>query len=85
MIDPTLLAEVRLIVATTLRVDPSDVDPAAKLAEIVHVDSLTLVELASALDDRFGTHIPSKALDRVVTVRDLTEILQEAREDPRSR
>jgi len=40
-------------------------------------DSLTLVEITLALEERFDLSIPEEQLERVATVRDLFELLAE--------
>ena len=40
-------------------------------------DSLTLVEITLALEERFDLSIPDEQLERVATVRDLFELLAE--------
>jgi len=58
--------------------DTTDLDEAANLTRDLRIDSLTLVELVVAAEDKFGVLIPDEALDRLVTVGDVVTYIAEA-------
>ena len=49
----------------------------AKLMEDLGADSLTVVEITLALEERFSLSIPDEQSERISTVRDLFELLAE--------
>ena len=71
----TELDRVRNVVAEVLRVPLDSLAPASRLSELATLDSLSLVEIASALDDEFGIRVPSDDLSTAVTIADLERIV----------
>ena len=69
------LDRVRKVVAEVLRVPLDSLVPASRLNELATLDSLSLVEIASALDDEFGIRVPSDDLSTAVTIADLERIV----------
>lgn len=55
-------------IVEVLEVEPSRVTPEARFAEDLEADSLALVELVMALEDRFDISVPESDLDGVTTV-----------------
>jgi acyl carrier protein len=64
------------VVAGVLRVPADELGPDSPLAEVTTLDSLSLAEIASALDDAFGVRLPSAELGEVRSVRDLAELVE---------
>jgi acyl carrier protein len=64
-------------------VDPADVRPEARLADDLGLDSLTMVDVVVAAEDRFGLVIPDDDWARFVTVGDAVAYLEEATRLPR--
>jgi acyl carrier protein len=54
----------------------------ARLKEDLAADSLTLVEINMALEDRFGLSIPDERLEKVQTVCDVFELLAHLLQPP---
>ena len=73
------LERVQRVLASVLRVPIAAVVPAAHVSELVDIDSLTLAEVASALDDEFHTRLASDDLSAVQTVADLVRLVEKAR------
>ena len=69
---------VQQVVASVLRVPPASVVPAARLAELAALDSLSLAEIAAALDEEFGVRVPGDDLAAVQTVADLVGVVARA-------
>ena len=74
------LAEVLTDVAG---VDPAAVTPDARLADDLGIDSLTLVDVVVAAEDRFGVVIPDEDWARFVTVGDAVAHLERTAHLPR--
>jgi acyl carrier protein len=69
---------VQQVVASVLRVPPASVVPAARLVELAPLDSLSLAEIAAALDEEFGVRVPGDDLTAVQTVADLVDVVARA-------
>jgi len=72
------LERVRQIVAATLRVPVDRVQPNALLYQLAELDSLTLAEIAAALDDEFHTRLPSDGLSNAHSIADLVKLVEES-------
>ena len=70
-----LVQRVREVVARVLAVDAGAVDPAKRIDQIAEIDSLSLAEIASGLDDAFGIRISTEALVEATTVGDLIAVV----------
>jgi acyl carrier protein len=60
--------EVRAIVKDLLGVDEEKITPESRFREDLQADSLDLVELIMAFEDKFGTEISDEAAQRITTV-----------------
>jgi len=69
------LDRVQRVLAAVLRIAPERVMPASLLSELAELDSLSLAEIASGLDDEFSIHIPGDDLAVVLSVADLARIV----------
>ena len=82
-IDPEARAalenRVRRIIVDRLDVEGSQVVPDARLVDDLDADSLEIVELIIALEDEFELEIPDEDAERLLTVRDVLDYLQEAK------
>ena len=63
------------ILTEELGVEQSQLTTDARLKEDLGADSLSLVEINMALEDRFNLSIPDEQLERVQTVGDIFELL----------
>jgi acyl carrier protein len=61
-------AEVKKIIVDLLGSDESKVTPAARFREDLEADSLDLVELIMAFEDKFGAEISDEAAQKITTV-----------------
>ncbi|GAA1300127.1 acyl carrier protein [Saccharothrix xinjiangensis] len=68
-----ILSAVAEIVADTLNVPVAAVVPGTRFAEDLDVDSLTMVELAVVLQDRFDLELSDDELKDLNTVQDVVE------------
>lgn len=58
-----------------LQVEPSKIVPEARFADDLDADSLDLVELVMALEERFGIDVPESELEGVQTVGQAYELV----------
>lgn len=61
-------SEVKEIIVELLGVDASKVEPAAKFREDLEADSLDLVELIMAFEEKFGGEISDEDAQKITTV-----------------
>lgn len=66
---------VKEVITEQLGVNPEEVTPQASFVVDLGADSLDVVELGLALEDRFDIEIPDEDLERMVTVQDLTDYI----------
>ena len=72
------LEKTRELVAEVLQVPAERIEPDAALTEIAQLDSLSLVEIASALDEAFDIRIPSDDLGSARSLNDILAIVERA-------
>ncbi len=68
----------RNLVAEVLRVPPERIEPETPLNDIAQLDSLSLVEIASALDEEFDIRVPSDDLGTAKSLNDILAIVERA-------
>jgi len=66
------------VLHTTVGIDPARITPASRLREDLGINSLTMIDVACAAEDRFGIRIPDDDLERFVTVADAVAFLRGA-------
>jgi acyl carrier protein len=64
------------VCAEILGVSEDSVTPSASLRDDLDADSLDFAELAMALEDRTGVHIPDGGFADVKTVQDVVEVVR---------
>ena len=70
-------SKVKEIIAKELEVDIKQLQPEAKFIEDLGADSLDIVELVMALEEEFGLDIPDEDADKLKTVGDAMNYLQQ--------
>ena len=76
-------AAVEEILTRELDVQREQLVPDARLMDDLGADSLTLVEITMAIEDRFDLSIPDERWERVRTVGELSEALAELLQEQR--
>ena len=69
--------EVQVIIVDLLGVDESKVTPDARFREDLEADSLDLVELIMAFEDKFGGEISDEDAQQISTVGDAITYINE--------
>lgn len=72
-------AEVKDIIIDLLEVDESKVTPEARFREDLEADSLDLVELIMAFEDKFGGEISDEDAQKITTVGEAVKYLDNHR------
>jgi acyl carrier protein len=68
---------VKKIVVEHLGVDDGKVTETASFIDDLGADSLDTVELVMAFEEEFGCEIPDDAAEKIVTVKDAIDFIQE--------
>ena len=63
-----MLEKVKAIIEEKLNLESADITLETRFKEDLEVDSLDLFELVMALEDEFGTEIPTEELTKLTTV-----------------
>ncbi len=77
MAEPQIFDEVKEIIVDLLGVDPEQVTMDARFREDLEADSLDLVELIMALEDKFGAEIPDEDAQSITTVGEAVKYIEE--------
>jgi acyl carrier protein len=74
----TVLVGLTQVLGDAAGVDPADVTLEARLGNDLGIDSLTMVEVVVAAEDRFGLVIADDDWSRFVTARDVVAYIERA-------
>jgi acyl carrier protein len=75
MADMDTYVEVKKIVVDLLGVDEAKIAPEARFREELEADSLDLVELIMAFEDKFGAEISDEDAQSITTVGDAVKYI----------
>lgn len=75
--DATILAELADILHEVADVNPADVTPEKSFVDDLDVDSLSMVEVAMAVEEKFNAKIPDDQLSDLKTVGDAVTYIKE--------
>lgn len=65
------------IIAEKLRCTPDEIAPDADLVETLGADSLDIVEILIAVEDRFGLYVPDSRVIEMHTTAELAAYVEE--------
>ena len=65
------------IVCNGLDLDESEISLDADLREDFDADSLDMLDLIMDIEDEFGVEVPDEILDKLVTVKDVVDYIEE--------
>ena len=77
MTDDNILAELATILAEVADVNPDDVTPEKSFVDDLDVDSLSMVEVAMAVEEKFNAKIPDDKLSELKTVGDAVNYIKQ--------
>lgn len=69
--------QVKEIIVEQLGVNPEEVVPEASFVDDLGADSLDTVELVMALEEKFGTEIPDEDAEKMTTVQDVLNYIDD--------
>lgn len=68
--------DVRDVVVEQLSVSPDQVKLDSKIIEDLGADSLDVVELVMALEEKFGVEIPDSESEKLVSIKDVVDYIE---------
>lgn len=71
-----MFEKVKALIEEKLNADGAEITNETSFKDDLNADSLDLFELIMALEDEFGTEIPSEDLEKLTTVGDVMDYLQ---------
>jgi len=71
-----LFDDVKEVVVEQLNVSPSEVKEESKFVEDLGADSLDVVELVMALEEKFDIEIPDEDAEKIATVTDAIKFIE---------
>jgi acyl carrier protein len=71
-----LYDDVKAVVVEQLNVNPDEVKEESKFVEDLGADSLDVVELVMALEEKFDIEIPDTDAEKIVTVKDAMSYIE---------
>jgi acyl carrier protein len=72
-----ILEQLAEILQEVADVDPADVTPEKSFVDDLDVDSLSMVEVAMAVEEKFNAKIPDEQLSELKTVGDAVKYIEE--------
>ena len=76
MLDTEIFEKLKGIIVDQLGVEESAVKPEATFVEDLSADSLDIVELVMAIEEKFELEIPDQAAESIVTVQDVINYIK---------
>ena len=77
MDDATMLQALREVITEFVDLKPEDITLETNMRQDLGLNSLELVNLAVAIEDRFDTEIPDREVGRIETLADVIEVIRE--------
>ena len=71
-----IIAGLAEIIEEVTGIEPSEVTPEKSFVDDLDIDSLSMVEIATAVEDKFGVAIPDDELGNIKTVGDAINYIE---------
>ncbi len=72
-----LFEDIQAVIADQLNVDAAQVTLEAEFVKDLGADSLDVVELIMALEEKFGIEIPDEQAEKIVNVGDVVKYIED--------
>ena len=72
-----MIEQIKKVLVDALNIDEETITPEANLKDDLGIDSLAAVELALELETEFDIRIEDEELDKLETVQDIINIIEE--------
>ena len=73
-----IIAGIAEIIEEVTGIEPSEITPEKSFVDDLDIDSLSMVEIAVAAQDKFGVEIPDDQLKDLKTVQDVIDYVRRA-------
>jgi acyl carrier protein len=74
-----LFDEVKEVIVEQLNVSSDEVKPESRFVEDLGADSLDVVEMIMALEEKFEIEIPDSEAEKIKTVQDVVDYIEKAK------
>ena len=81
MDNETMLQALREVITEFVELKPEDITLETNMRSDLGLNSLELVNLAVAIEDRFETAIPDREVGRIETLADVIEVIREYQDE----
>lgn len=71
--------QLKKVISEVLGLDPEEITMETRFLEDLGADSLDLFQVVMGMEEIFGIEIASEAAERIATVREAVELIQNAR------
>ncbi len=72
-----LFEDIQAVIVEQLNVDTAQVTPEAEFVKDLGADSLDVVELIMALEEKFNIEIPDEQAEKIVNVGDVVKYIED--------
>ncbi|MGN8341009.1 acyl carrier protein [Helicobacter pylori] len=72
-----LFEDIQAVITEQLNVDATQVTPEAEFVKDLGADSLDVVELIMALEEKFNIEIPDEQAEKIVNVGDVVKYIED--------
>lgn len=72
-----MLEEIKALVAESLGADLEELTEETTFSDDLNADSLDLFEMVMELEDKFGVKIPTEDLEKIKTIGDVRDYIEE--------
>ncbi len=79
MANNELFEQVKEVIVEQLNVSPEEVKPESRFVEDLGADSLDVVEMIMALEEKFEIEIPDSEAEKIQTVQDVVDYIAKAK------
>ena len=73
----TTFEKLKKIISEQLYVDESKITMDSDIVEDFEADSIEMVDIVMDIEDEFGVEVPDEILDKLVTVKDVVDYIEE--------
>ncbi|RPF66134.1 acyl carrier protein [Helicobacter pylori] len=73
----SLFEDIQAVIVEQLNVDATQVTPEAEFVKDLGADSLDVVELIMALEEKFNIEIPDEQAEKIVNVGDVVKYIED--------
>lgn len=77
--DAAIFEQVKQLVASELKVNPSEIKPESDFTTDLNADSLDVVEFIMSLEEKFDIKIPDEDAEKIKTVQDVVNYIENAK------